>query len=353
MPALGPTSAQFNTGYLQILDAEFLRRLSDDGLSAVKGASWTTSCSVIDTELEVLASAQYETNATDEVLVRIGSSIAQLIQCDRALTVRIGAPSVDDIVGAETSLRAAFPLPSADEEQAELKFWWSRPNFGPATVTRAMQVQPFSAIEGNYSAMTRTGMSELVALHRPEGRGRLLLLHGQPGTGKTHAVLSLAREWSEWAEFGFITDPEKLFADPGYLLEVISRRSLTSSGRWQVLVLEDAGEFLTPFAKAENGQALSRLLNITDGALGTATKTLLLITTNEEVRELHPAASRPGRCLAQVPCTALTRSEAIDWCRAQMVDAVPSRSMTLAELYALRAGRPAGDINAGFGFAVA
>jgi hypothetical protein len=45
---------------------------------------------------------------------------------------------------------------------------------------------------------------------------------------------------------------------------------------------------------------LSRLLNLTDGLLGQGRRVLAAITTNEDIRVLHPAATRPGRCLAQI-----------------------------------------------------
>jgi len=69
-----------------------------------------------------------------------------------------------------------------------------------------------------------------------------------------------------WAEFQFITDPEQFLSNPSYLMRTISsteRSAIPASptDRWQVLVLEDSGEYLAPDAKALAGQALSRLLN--------------------------------------------------------------------------------------------
>lgn len=46
------------------------------------------------------------------------------------------------------------------------------------------------------------------------------------------------------------------------------RRELGPANRWKIVVLEDAGEFLAPDAKHLKGQALSRLLNVCDGVLG-------------------------------------------------------------------------------------
>ena len=61
------------------------------------------------------------------------------------------------------------------------------------------------------------------------------------------------------------------------------------------------------------GQRLSRLLNVVDGLIGQGLRVLVLVTTNEPLRSLHPAVSRPGRCAAQVEFTAFPPQEADAW----------------------------------------
>ena len=69
-----------------------------------------------------------------------------------------------------------------------------------------------------------------------------------------------------------------------------------ASPSWKLVVLEDSGELLSIDAHERTGQALSRLLNVTDGVLGQGTKAIVLVTTNEPLRKLHPAIRRAGRC---------------------------------------------------------
>ena len=45
-------------------------------------------------------------------------------------------------------------------------------------------------------------------------------------------------------------------------------------------------------------------------------RVLVLVTTNEPLRVIHPAVKRPGRCVAQVEFTAFPPDEADAWLRA-------------------------------------
>jgi hypothetical protein len=132
-----------------------------------------------------------------------------------------------------------------------------------------------------------------------------------------------------------VLDPERLLSEPGYLLEVVMGEA-HGDRRWRLLILEDCDELIRGEAKHTAGQALSRLLNLTDGLLGQGQNILVAITTNEPLNRLHPAVVRPGRCLAQIEVDALSASEASSWLgEGERV----ARPMTLAELYAFKAGR--------------
>src|ERR671934_2338409 len=103
---------------------------------------------------------------------------------------------------------------------------------------------------------------------------------------------------------------------------------------WRLLVLEDTGELLTPDAKSIIGQGLSRFLNVVDGLIGQGLRVLVLVTTNEEIRGLHPAVARPGRCAANIDFVALAPDEARAWLAAHGVEDGAAESRILASLYA-------------------
>ena len=78
----------------------------------------------------------------------------------------------------------------------------------------------WSEVRGNYCGQTADAVASLMKLQDPWSRGRLIIWHGDPGTGKTFAIRALMMAWRKQFVFKVITDPEKLAADPGYYFEV-------------------------------------------------------------------------------------------------------------------------------------
>jgi hypothetical protein len=157
------------------------------------------------------------------------------------------------VAEADAVLDAAVAATSADppgDEGAVVVGFWSFGRHGPVRRSRPIDADAWPSIRRGYSAPVAAAVDRLVVSRPTEGGGRLLLLHGPPGTGKTTALRSLAHAWRGWCDLEYVLDPETVLRDPGYLLEVASP---DEDDRWRLLVMEDCDELIRADAKQGTG----------------------------------------------------------------------------------------------------
>ena len=116
----------------------------------------------------------------------------------------------------------------------------------------------------------------------------LYLLHGDSGTGKTTLIRKLISDLSDEKTFIYV---------PSYLMYELANPELISfisKYKESILILEDAEGILSSNA-VDRTQAVSNILNISDGLLNDAISIQIIATFNVNQKNIDKALVRAGR----------------------------------------------------------
>lgn len=151
-------------------------------------------------------------------------------------------------------------------------------------------------VRENYSPTFLKKYDRIVSdLRSAKPSGRLAIMQGVPGTGKTYAIRAIMQEVQDVT---FIIAPPALvpqLSTPDFVDLLIGLRD--QKKRTLVLMIEDADEILTDRG-AGNMSAISAVLNLTDGLIGGLLDMRIVATTNATKVELDRAIVRSGRLSA-------------------------------------------------------
>lgn len=286
----------------------------------------------------------YEGYTEHRIVLQYEKAIALLHVSKFSAEIRviITGETLQSLEACKSIIKKKFPVaPEPISSEISVRFWYLSPN-GPKSVHRNIAAPTWEAITHNYTSSTNTGLDKLLNEFEATSGGKLILWHGEPGTGKTYALRALCQAWRSWCTVEYIMDPEVLLgSSPGYLASMILHNDddddEVATQKWKLLIMEDTGELLTENAHVNAGQGLSRLLNVVDGFIGQGLRVLVLITTNQKFNALHPAVSREGRCAASIKFDDLNLNEVDEFFKANNAErpSLLKNTYSLAELYSL------------------
>lgn len=194
---------------------------------------------------------------------------------------------------------------------------------------------------GNYTQKVIDDYNFVVKdLQADSPTGRISIMEGEPGTGKTHLIRGLLHEVED-AMFVLVS-PEMVpdLAGPQLLPLLMSHKHNYDYHGPIVLVLEDADRCLVTRG-GDNIGSIQSLLNLGDGILGSLLDLRIIATTNAKKLEMETAILRPGRLSKRLEVGPLDSERAakafLRLCPEAKVPAklLENKTITLAEVYSL------------------
>ncbi len=186
--------------------------------------------------------------------------------------------------------------------------WWYITQNGPNS--KELPLTGHTPHQAFYPWMTKS--IDQFADEFVKSSANVLLLIGNPGTGKTSFIRGLIRrmKYETWVTYDKkVQENEQFyvrFAEPS------DDQTKVSDGR--CLVMEDADEMIQ---KRENGNELmNRVLNLSDGIVTLPARKIIFSTNLPGLMHVDEALLRPGRCFAAVKFRKLSYAEAGKACEA-------------------------------------
>ena len=260
----------------------------------------------------------------DSLAVKWAKSVSKSYRQDRGINISLTGNASPKDFNAVTSLLT--PLAKIRREKENNIALVIQTNRGYDTTTFELPKQKLD-IELGYGKGFKPIHEKIIhKLNEPKSKG-LVLLHGTPGTGKTHYLKYLASK---------IKNKRVLFIPP-FLADFITSPEMTPfliQNAGSVLFIEDAERVITD-RNTGGGNGVSNILNITDGILSDILNIQIVATFNMDKKKIDEALLRKGRLIAEHKFDALPTEDAQALIDHLGYDYKTDKPMTLTEIYNL------------------
>lgn len=162
-------------------------------------------------------------------------------------------------------------------------------------------------------------------LNKENDKG-IILLHGDPGTGKTSYLKYLTKT---------VKNKDLLFIPPS-MAEMLSEPSIIPflmEKKNSILIIEDAERVIGDREGNASPAGVSNILNITDGILGDCLNIQVIATFNMKRERIDQALLRKGRLIAEHKFEKLTLEETNELLKHLEKNVTSDVPLTLADIY--------------------
>lgn len=256
---------------------------------------------------EFLKEIQAKTNGTvvlsGTAFLGRGSATTLILWDEGALALDIGLDGLIGIELATTNKKHFVELEKVVEEHL-LPPHVRQPVYALTLSNGVMDLAELGSTgqeldEGNYTSEVNSGYQYIIEdLRKDTPSGRLALIEGPPGTGKTFLLRAIIYEILDAVFILVPSDLVERLAGPEMVPMLLKARGLAGDKKPLILLIEDADRCLEKRkvgADERKIAALSALLNLTDGIMGQALDLRVVATTNLKPEEIDEALTRPGR----------------------------------------------------------
>lgn len=186
-------------------------------------------------------------------------------------------------------------------------------------------------ISKNYNDDFKSLNKDIIQFLKQDKRSGLVLLHGKQGTGKTSYIRHLINTVNK----SYIYLPPNIikeFSDPGFV-------SFISDYYGSILIIEDCEDILKSRSSVDkpDSNAITTLLNLTDGLLSDAFNLKIICTFNTDLKNIDKAILRKGRLIVRYEFKELETDKVEKLLKTLKIKDIKPEPMTLADIYGVSA----------------